>query len=135
MHTQLVSRIAVMMWFMLVAWPMESFGQEPPGDPKNGKILYEKHCANCHGEKGDGHGPDTQFLTVQPANFHSLSSRSKTDEELMSIITYGSTFSPMHGWADRLTEMERWDILRYIRLLAPFNPMAFQQPGTGFLKG
>ena len=64
-----------------------------------------------------------QFLTVPPANFHSLQSRSKTDWELMTVITYGVIFSPMHGWADRLTEQDRWDVLSYIRQLAPFNPV------------
>ena len=110
----------------LMCWaPALTFGQEFPGNPQAGKILFEKHCANCHGEKGAGDGPDTRFLMVRPANFHSLESRSKTDEELMNVITYGAAFSPMHGWTDRLTENERWDVLRYIRLLAPFNPMAF----------
>ena len=107
-------------------WATGSFSQELPGNPKNGKLLYEKHCVNCHGEKGTGDGPDTLFLIVLPANFLSLQSRMKTDEELMKTITYGAAFSPMHGWANRLTESERWDILRYIRFLAPFTPLAFQ---------
>ena len=99
-------------------------GQETlNGDPRNGKVIYQKHCLNCHGEKGDGHGPDIHFLTVPPADFHSLVSRSKTDWELLTIITFGVIFSPMHGWADRLTEQERWDVLSYIRQLAPFNPV------------
>ena len=93
------------------------------GDPGSGKGIYQKHCLNCHGEKGDGHGPDMQFLTVPPANFHSLQSRSKTDWELMTVITHGVIFSPMHGWGDRLTEQERWDVLSYIRQIAPFNPV------------
>lgn len=93
------------------------------GDPKNGRTIYQQHCLSCHGEKGDGNGPDLQFLTVPPANFHSLQSRSKTDWELMTVITFGVVFSPMHGWADRLTEQERWDVLGYIRQLAPFNPV------------
>lgn len=129
-------RILSLLAFILVmVWPIVAFSQEVPGNPKNGKVLYEQHCANCHGEKGTGDGPDTQFLTVQPANFHSLESRSKTDEELMSIITYGSSFSPMHGWANRLTEEERWDILQYMRLLAPFNPLVYQQPQPGYVGG
>ncbi|MEO8326800.1 MAG: c-type cytochrome [Nitrospirota bacterium] len=111
-------------FILIMVWPILTFSQEIPGNPQNGKILFEKHCANCHGAKGDGDGPDTQFLMVQPANFHSLESRSKTDEELMTVITYGAVFSPMHGWSTRLTETERWDVLRYIRLLAPFNPIA-----------
>ena len=107
---------------------MWSFGQEYLGNPQIGKVLFEKHCVHCHGTNGAGDGPDTQFLTVKPANFHSLKSRSKTDWDLMTIITFGAVLSPMHGWADRLTENERWDVLRYIRLLAPFNPMARYQP-------
>ena len=62
------------------------------GDPQNGKTIYFQHCLNCHGEKGDGHGPDIQFLTVPPADFHSLQSRSKTDWELMTVITYGVNY-------------------------------------------
>lgn len=115
-------------FLLILAYPMWGFSQEPLGNPQVGKVLYEKHCANCHGTKGAGDGPDTQFLMVQPANFHSLASRSKTDWDLMTVITFGAAFSPMHGWANRLTEEERWDVLRYIRLLAPFNPMARYQP-------
>jgi mono/diheme cytochrome c family protein len=109
---------------LVLAWPIVAISQEDQGNPQNGKVLFEKHCMHCHGVRGDGDGPDTQFLMVRPANFHSLESRSKTDWELMNVITFGAIFSPMHGWADRLTEDERWDVLRYIRLLAPFNPVA-----------
>lgn len=130
MCMKILTRTCVLTGIMVVSWPMVSFGQELPGNPKNGKILYETHCANCHGEKGAGDGPDTQFLMVRPADFHSLESRSKTDEELMTIITFGAAFSPMHGWANRLTEDERWDVLRYIRLLAPFNPIARSHIGS-----
>ena len=130
MMSQSFQRIGSLFFILLVAYPMWCFSQEPRGNPKEGKVLYEKHCANCHGANGTGDGPDTQFLMVQPANFHSLESRSKTDWDLMTIITFGAAFSPMHGWADRLTEKERWDVLRYIRILAPFNPMARYQPPT-----
>ena len=118
----------ILFFLLMLACPMWGLSQEPLGNPQVGKVLYEKHCANCHGTNGTGDGPDTQFLMVQPANFHSLASRSKTDWDLMTVITFGAAFSPMHGWADRLTEEERWDVLRYIRLLAPFNPMARYQP-------
>jgi len=116
--------LSLLGFILVMAWPILALTQEVPGNPQNGKILFEKHCVHCHGEKGAGDGPDTQFLMVRPANFHSLESRSKTDWELMTIITFGAAFSPMHGWSDRLTEDERWDVLRYIRFLAPFNPVA-----------
>jgi mono/diheme cytochrome c family protein len=124
MRTRQYKGLATLGCILVMAWPVVAFSQEVPGNPQNGKVLFEKHCTNCHGEKGAGDGPDTQFLLVRPANFHSLESRSKTDGELMTIITFGAAYSPMHGWSDRLTEDERWDVLRYIRLLAPFNPIA-----------
>jgi len=123
-------RTSILFLLLLLVWPLWSWSQEYWGNPQHGKELYEKHCAHCHGTNGTGDGPDTQFLMVPPANFHSLASRSKTDWDLMTIITFGAAFSPMHGWADRLTEEERWDVLRYIRILAPFNPMARYQPST-----
>ena len=124
MSTRQLRGLGLLGFILVIAGPMVAIGQEDQGNPQNGKVLFEKHCMLCHGVKGDGDGADTQFLMVQPANFHSLESRSKTDWELMNIITFGAIFSPMHGWADRLTEDERWDVLRYIRLLAPFNPVA-----------
>lgn len=114
----------VVTFLSLIVLSSLAVGQEIlRGDPQSGKKIYQKHCLNCHGANGSGDGPDMQFLTVPPANFHSLQSRSKTDWELMTVITYGVIFSPMHGWADRLTEQDRWDVLSYIRQLAPFNPV------------
>ena len=114
----IVVGLSVMLWWSV------GLGQGYLGNPQNGKTIYEKHCRNCHGSKGEGDGPDTQFLLVQPANFQTLESRSKTDLDLMMVITHGRIFSPMHGWADRLSDKERWDVLRYIRMLAPFKPVA-----------
>jgi len=55
---------------------------------------------------------------VRPANFHAQASRSKSDEQLRSIIEYGVIFSPMHAWGDRLSAAEEEEVLAYIRLLS-----------------
>lgn len=102
--------------------------QSERGNPKAGQAIYEQHCVRCHGMAGDGNGPDAAFLVVAPANFHSVRSRSKTDMELMNVISYGVVFSPMHGWGGRLTEQQMWDVLSYIRLIVPFNPVAQTAP-------
>ena len=104
-----------------------AFAQDVPGNPKNGKMLYEKNCVRCHGDKGDGHGIDAQFLTVKPKNFHALESLSKTNDDLFTVIKYGVIFSPMHGWSDRLFDEEIEDIVSYIRFLAPFRSFAKTQ--------
>lgn len=98
--------------------------QQGLGNPKSGKAVYEQNCLRCHGEKGDGNGLEGRFLIVPPANFQSPQSRLKTDWELATIISYGIAVSPMHGWRDRLTEEQIWDVISYIRMLAPFSPIS-----------
>jgi len=97
--------------------------QSQTGNQKNGERIFQQHCVGCHGTAGDGLGPDIKELIVPPANFRALKSRTKTDMELYFAIKQGVLFSPMHGWADRLSDQEIRDVLRYIRSLAPFNPL------------
>lgn len=100
-------------------------GAEPQqGTSKKGEAIYMQHCGGCHGVSGDGLGPDIKELIVPPVDFRSVKSRTKTDMELYLSIKQGVLFSPMHGWADRLSDQEIWDVLSYIRRLAPFNPIS-----------
>lgn len=101
-----------------------ALAQSLPGSPKDGKGIYQQHCVGCHGPSGDGLGPDIKDLIVPPANFQAMKSRSKTDMELFLAIKQGVLFSPMHGWADRLSDEEIWNVLSYIRNMAPFNPIS-----------
>lgn len=94
------------------------------GTPKKGEAIYMQHCAGCHGTTGDGLGPEIKELIVPPVNFRSVKSRTKTDMELFLAVKQGALFSPMHGWADRLSDEQIWDVLTYIRSLAPFNPIS-----------
>lgn len=96
---------------------------QSPGNPKNGEKIFQQHCVGCHGTSGDGLGSDIKGLIVPPANFRAEKSRTKTDMELYLAIKQGVLFSPMHGWADRLSDQEIRDVLSYIRSLAPFNPI------------
>src|SRR5688572_14233173 len=34
-----------------------------------GRPLYLRHCATCHGAAGDGKGPSAKFLSYPPRNF------------------------------------------------------------------
>lgn len=72
MMSQQFQRVGSICSLFLLAYPMWSLSQEPLGNPQEGKVLYGKHCANWQGTNGAGDGPGTQFLTVKPANFHSL---------------------------------------------------------------
>ena len=98
--------------------------QQGLGNPKAGQAVFQQNCLRCHGEGGDGTGLEGRYLIVPPANFQAPKSRLKTDYELFTIISYGLAVSPMHGWRDRLTEEQIWDVISYIRMLAPFSPIS-----------
>jgi cytochrome c oxidase cbb3-type subunit 3 len=118
MYSRILASVTVIV--LSASWVM---AQSYTGSPKNGEKIFQQHCASCHGTTGDGLGPDIKELIVPPANFRAVKSRTKTDMELYLAIKQGVLFSPMHGWADRLTDQEIRDVLRYIRSLAPFNPI------------
>lgn len=91
------------------------------GRTARGQVLYDEHCARCHGLTGRGDGPEAARLTVPPTNFHTARSRAKTDFELLTAISYGIAFSPMHAWRGKVTDEELLELVRYIRELAPFD--------------
>lgn len=97
--------------------PGRLLAQDGTGEPIPGKMLYEWHCARCHGPGGWGDGPQAKELRVPPANFHSVMSRRTTDEEMLMRIEFGIVMSPMHAWRGRLTEQEMQDLVAYIRSL------------------
>jgi len=111
--------MSVLVLTLTVSWAL---AQNPHG-LKPGESIYQQHCVGCHGVAGDGLGPDIKELIVPPANFRAVKSRTKTDIDLYLAIKQGVLFSPMHGWADRLSDQEIRDVLNYIRTFAPFNPL------------
>lgn len=91
------------------------------GNPQAGQMVYENNCLRCHGEKLDGNGPEAPYLIVRPANLQSITSRAKTDWELLIIISHGAAFTPMHEFRGRLTDQQIMDVLAYVRMMAPFD--------------
>lgn len=114
MKTTILATIIV----TLAATPLV-FAQMHRGDPTAGQQVYQQRCLRCHGTNLDGNGPDSQDLIVQPANLRSVSSRSKTDWELLVAISNGVLFSPMHGFRGILTDEQMLDVLSYIRAVSP----------------
>ena len=98
-----------------------TFAHAAQGNPERGKAIYGRHCSMCHGPKGDGTSTIADYLEDSPADFLSLTSRQKSDQELFNIIQFGSHLE-MIGWERILTEQEIWDAVSYIRVLAPYVP-------------
>jgi mono/diheme cytochrome c family protein len=82
----------------------------------DGKKLYVKLCAVCHGEKGKGDGPAGIMLSPRPANHSSMKVQSQSDGALYWKITTGR--APMASYNTSLKDAQRWGLVNYIRTLA-----------------
>lgn len=96
---------------------------------KAGLKVYNDHCVQCHGDKGDGKGQKSAQLSVEPGNFTDTRKMfSVTDGELYWQISKGR--NPMPGYEDKLTPRQRWQAVDYLRAFAPQQPAGAlrQQP-------
>ena len=111
-----------------------SSGAEPeatPADVASGKEVYAKmQCAACHGEKGRGDGPsaatlrDEDGMPIRPFDF-TRGGRAKSGPgaaDLFRAMTTGLDGTPMPGYADSLTEKERWSVVHYVASLGAGTP-------------
>ena len=75
---------------------------QAPGQDEavNGRALYVRHCASCHGNVGEGDGPLASVMPVP--NLRSLSARSGGEFPRETVLRYidGRDLPDAHG--DRL---------------------------------
>ncbi len=90
----------------------------------NGKTIFASKCSVCHGMTGKGDGPIAMQFDPAPAIL--------ADPELTGddntvaydnyqVISVGIANTGMIGWADTLSEAERWDVTYYIRTFSNEN--------------
>ncbi|HTP00469.1 MAG TPA: c-type cytochrome, partial [Anaerolineales bacterium] len=85
-----------------------------------GQALYEAHCVVCHGTTGKGDGPLGKTLIPRPADLtiHAVPGV-HTDGQLYDWITNGFPGSAMPAWRDGLSDTDRWNLVNFIRTMAP----------------
>ncbi len=83
---------------------------------KDGKTMYSTYCTPCHGDKGKGDGVAAAALAVKPADHSSVKIQSQTDGALFWEMTEGH--NPMPSYKKSFTDMQRWQLVNYIRTLA-----------------
>jgi mono/diheme cytochrome c family protein len=84
-----------------------------------GEQLYNRNCAVCHGPKGQGDGPVTQFWKAdakRPANLTEQRIGQQTDGAL--YVTMSQGFGTMPPLRENMTVRERWDVVNYVRNLS-----------------
>jgi mono/diheme cytochrome c family protein len=99
-----------------------------PSDLEQGRAIYERHCADCHGPEGKGDGQQATSLSPRPGNLISAQTSVKSDQELLQIIAKGRPRTAMTGWDDRLSPEEQGAVLAFIRSLVKFTRSATPPP-------
>ncbi|MEO6444130.1 MAG: cytochrome c [Gemmatimonadaceae bacterium] len=79
----------------------------------NGHMYYELNCAVCHGEKGIGDGPAVKYGMVG-INIVTELSANRTDGYIYGMMRNGRGLMPTYN---RIEEMDRWDVVNYVRAL------------------
>jgi mono/diheme cytochrome c family protein len=71
-----------------------------------GRILFEDHCAECHGDdaKGGRKGPSLRVSDVRDA----------TPGTLFWLVTNGVVRKKMPAWS-KLPEPQRWQLVRFLK--------------------
>lgn len=100
--------------------PTADILQNPVKGDKNatyeGRKVYAVNCTRCHGEKGRGDGPDTAGLALPPADHSSPELQKLSDGAIYWMITNGHNAMPTYQ--SHLSDLERWQLVNYIRTLA-----------------
>jgi mono/diheme cytochrome c family protein len=82
-----------------------------------GKRLYQRLCIRCHGAGGKGDGEAA--VGAEPADLVSGKwTFGSTDGEIYAAIREG-TSKDMEGYAERISETDTWNVVNYVRSLAP----------------
>jgi putative copper resistance protein D len=83
-----------------------------------GLAHYRTHCVSCHGPGGYGDGPAAAGLPRRPADLTAKHAADHTVGDLFWWLGRGFPQSGMPGFADRLGDEDRWDIVNFLRTLA-----------------
>ncbi len=86
---------------------------------ERGEVLYNRSCAPCHGETGDGQGP---VVGAGYPPFPLLGPRAEDfpDGYYYGIIRVGRGLMPAYG--HQLTHYDRWHVVNYVRQLQGVLP-------------
>ncbi len=93
---------------------MSTLANPVPADSASlhrGRITFQINCAPCHGRAGKGDGEATK-LGMVPMPLVSDRARALTDGYIWGMIRNGRGLMPSYN---RIEEMDRWDVVNYVR--------------------
>jgi mono/diheme cytochrome c family protein len=79
----------------------------------DGKELYTKNCASCHGKTGLGDGVKARTLETFPGDFSKATYQGQTDGELFGKTKVGREDMP--AFNGKIPDADVWSIVNYTR--------------------
>jgi mono/diheme cytochrome c family protein len=122
-----------------------SASADPAANAAVGKLVYQRYCLSCHGERGDGRGEAADYMTVKPRDFRqgvykwrsTASDSLPLDSDIERTLQNGlhGTYMPSYKWID---DRSRRDVIAYIKTFSvrfesekPQDPIAIP-PDPGY---
>ena len=97
--------------------PKTAEGLKMPADTDlmRGRQVYFQRCWMCHGDAGQGEGPDGKHLVPLPANFTEPDLKKFPDAEWYWKVSHGIGNAAMPQWRLLLSEEDRWATIKYLK--------------------
>jgi cytochrome c oxidase cbb3-type subunit 2 len=107
---------------------------------QEGKTVYDKWCAGCHGDTGAGDGYGSKTMLPHPRDFTkavykirtTASGEIPTDDDLRHIIEVGMPGTAMPEWKSRLSAGEINSVIQYLK---SFSANSFKSPAKAIAIG
>ena len=124
MATRVVTVLPALVTLLL--WTGNAVAQDV-ADATRGKVVYERYCILCHGEKGDGKGHYSGDTTPMPRDFRqgtfkwrtTPSGSLPTDADLERVLMTGLYGTSMSSMRTTLNHQQRIDVVAYIKTFSP----------------
>lgn len=116
----------------------QSQAEQAEAASQPGERVYLENCAACHGQKGDGKGPEANRLKTKPRDFTTGNYKFRStpsgslplDQDIFRTISRGVRATSMLAQL-HLSENERWAVTEYLKTFSnrfktekPLDPIA-----------
>lgn len=106
----------------------------PPALADEGLVLYEQHCALCHGAPGQAPEPLGLGLTPPPPNLI-VAGRDGTPGELYWAVAKGLKMTGMPAWEFRFSEHELWAVVAWMKAMPTMSPVDYEERRDRLMAG
>jgi len=83
---------------------------------EDGKALYDKNCASCHGATGKGDGPAAKAMKTKPEDF-AVGAKGMSDADIVKALKEGKVGANAHP-KPKLDDAQLQAVAQYVKQLA-----------------